>query len=87
VAAGAYDFKKFPASTIMLIVNSAYPSADMKGIYLIGVAGNGRIGIKAISPASKVTVQESKSGNEYLIGVHNGGNAYIRTTYIVTYQL
>jgi hypothetical protein len=87
VAAGAYDFKKFPASTIMLIVNSAYPSADMKGIYLIGVAGNGRIGIKAISPASKVTVQESKSGNEYLIGVHNAGNAYIRTTYIVTYQL
>jgi hypothetical protein len=87
VAAGAYDFKKFPASTIMLIVNSAYPSADMKGIYLIGVAGNGRIGIKAISAAAKVTVQESKSGNEYLIGVHNSGNAYIRTTYIVTYQL
>jgi len=87
VAAGAYDFKKFPASTIMLIVNSAYPSADMKGIYLIGVAGNGRIGIKAISAAAKVTVQESKSGNDYLIGVHNAGNAYIRTTYIVTYQL
>jgi len=87
VAAGAYDFKRFNPGTIMLIVNSAYPSADMKGVYLIGVGGNGRIGIKAISAAAKVTVQESKSGNEYLIGVHNAGNAYIRTTYIVTYQL
>lgn len=87
VAAGTYDFKRFPAGTIMLIVNSAYPSADMKGIYLIGVAGNGEIGIKTISAASNVTVSVGKDVNGKLIQVHNGGNAYIRTTYIVTYQL
>lgn len=87
VAAGAYDFKRFPASTIMLIVNSAYPSADMKGIYLIGVAGNGNIGIKTISAASKVTIDTPVMDGRPTIRVHNTGNAFIRTTYIVTYQL
>lgn len=87
VAAGAYDFKKFGAGTIMLIVNSAYPSADMKGLYLIGVAGNGEIGIKTISAATNVTVSVGKNDAGKLIVIHNNGNAYIRTTYIVTYRL
>jgi hypothetical protein len=87
VAAGGYDFKRFSAGTIMLIVNSANPTADMKGIYLIGVAGNGEIGIKTISAASNVTVSVGKNATGKLIQVHNGGNAYIRTTYIVTYKL
>ncbi|HAB94166.1 MAG TPA: hypothetical protein DCF49_05315 [Lachnospiraceae bacterium] len=87
VAAGAYDFKRFGAGTIMLIVNSAYPSADMKGLYLIGVAGNGEIGIKTISAATNVTVSVGQNADGKLIQVHNGGNAYIRTTYIATYQL
>ena len=87
VAAGAYDFKRFGAGTIMLIVNSAYPSADMKGLYLIGVAGNGEIGIKTISAATNVTVSVGQNADGKLIQVHNSGNAYIRTTYIVTYQL
>jgi len=87
VAAGAYDFKRFGAGTIMLIVNSAYPSADMKGLYLIGVAGNGEIGIKTISAATNVTVSVGQNADGKLIQVHNSGNAYIRTTYIATYQL
>lgn len=87
VAAGAYDFKRFPASTIMLIVNSAYPSADMKGIYLIGVAGNRNVGIKTISAASNVTIDTPVMDGRPTIRVHNAGNAYLRTTYIVTYQL
>ena len=87
VAAGGYDFKRFSAGTIMLIVNSANPTADMKGIYLIGVAGNGEIGIKTISAASNVTVSVGQNATGKLIQVHNGGNAYIRTTYIVTYKL
>ena len=87
VAAGAYDFKRFGAGTIMLIVNSAHPSADMKGVYLIGVAGNGEIGIKTISAATNVTVSVGQNADGKLIQVHNSGNAYIRTTYIATYQL
>ena len=87
VAAGAYDFKRFSSGTIMLIVNSAHPSADMKGVYLIGIAGNGEIGIKTISAATNVTVSVGQNAGGKLIQIHNGGNAYIRTTYIVTYQL
>jgi hypothetical protein len=87
VAAGTYYFKRFNAGTIMLIVNSAYPSADMKGVYLIGIAGNGEIGIKTISAATKVTVSVGSNADGKLIQVYNGGNAYIRTTYIVTYML
>lgn len=86
IAAGAYDFKKFGSGTIMLIINSAWPTDGMKGIYLIGVAGNGDVGIKTISAASNVTVDKQTSGGETLIRVHNTGPAYIRTTYIVTYQ-
>jgi len=87
VAAGTYDYKRFPASTIMLIVNSAYPSADMKGIYLIGVAGNRNVGIKTVSAASNVAIDVVTLDGRPTIRVHNMGNAYIRTTYIVTYQL
>ena len=87
VAAGEYDFKQFRSGTIMLIVNSAHPSADMKGLYLIGVAGNGEIGIKTISEATNVTVSVGSNADGKLVQVHNGGNAYIRTTYFVTYQL
>ena len=87
VSAGTYDYKRFPASTIMLIVNSAYPSADMKGIYLIGVAGNRNVGIKTVSAASNVAIDVVTLDGIPTIRVHNSGNAYIRTTYIVTYQL
>lgn len=87
VAAGRYDFKRFSAGTIMLIVNSVNPSADMKGLYLIGVAGNGEIGIKTISAATNVTVSIGQNETGKLIQVHNSGNYFIRTTYIVTYKL
>ena len=71
----------------MLIVNSVNPSADMKGLYLIGVAGNGEIGIKTISAATNVTVSIGQNETGKLIQVHNTGNYFIRTTYIVTYKL
>ena len=87
VAAGATDYKKFNPGTMVLIVNSAHPSANMKGMYLIGVAGNGEIGIKPIVAATNVTVSVTSSGTEKRITVRNNGNAYLRITYIVTYQI
>lgn len=87
VAAGATDYKKFNPGTIVLIINSAHPSPDMKGMYLIGVAGNGEIGIKPIVAATNVTVSVTSSGTEKRITVRNNGSAYIRMTYIVTYQI
>ena len=59
----------------------------MKGIYLIGVAGNRNVGIKTVSAASNVAIDVVTLDGIPTIRVHNSGNAYIRTTYIVTYQL
>ena len=67
----------------MLIVNTAYPSDTMKGIYLIGMAGNNVIGVKAVSNASNVVVEDGGKG---LLRVINNGEAYIRCTLITTYS-
>ena len=84
VAASARDYKQLSAvSTYMLIVNTAYPSDTMKGIYLIGMAGNNVIGVKAVSNASNVVVEDGGNG---LLRVINNGEAYIRCTLITTYS-
>ena len=83
VAGGATDYKQLTAvATYMLIVGSAYPSAAMKGMYLIGVAGTNEISIKAVSTASDVAVSDAGNG---LLRIKNNGNAYIRCTLMTTY--
>ena len=83
VAAGATDYKQLvTGSTYILIINTAYPSDSMKGVYLVGIAGTNAIGIKSVNNASDVVV--SDAGNK-LLRVKNNGNAYLRCTLITTY--
>lgn len=83
VASGATEYKQLvTGSTYMLIINTAYPSDTMKGIYLVGIAGTNAIGIKTVNNATDVVV--SDAGNK-LLRVKNNGNAYLRCTLITTY--
>ena len=83
IAGSSTDYKQLAAvSTYVLIVDSAYPSATMKGMYLIGVAGTNEISVKAISAASDVAITDAGNG---LLRIRNNGNAYIRCTLITTY--
>ena len=83
VAAGATDYKQLvTGSTYILIINTAYPSDSMKGVYLVGIAGTNAIGIKTVNNASDVVV--SDAGGK-LLRVKNNGNAYLRCTLITTY--
>lgn len=87
VAAGAQDFKLFSGpSTILLVVASAWPTEDAKGLYLVGIAGNGDLAIKTISAPAKVSVTESVSGSNHLIRVQNNSQSNVYCTYIVTHQ-
>ena len=84
VAAGARDNKQLASvATYMLIVDTAYPSDTMKGLYLIGVSGEKQISIKAVSSASAVAVSDAGNG---LLRVVNNGNAFIRCTLITTFN-
>lgn len=84
VAAGERDNKQLASvATYMLIVDTAYPSDTMKGLYLIGVSGDNQISIKAVSGASAVAITDAGNG---LLRVVNNGNAYIRCTLITTFN-
>ena len=84
LAAGGTDYKQLSqVATYLLIVDSAYPSDTMKGLYLIGVSGDNQISIKAVSTASAVAITDA--GNA-LLRVKNNGNAYIRYTLVTTYS-
>ena len=83
VAAGATDYKQLVnGSTYILIINTAYPSDSMKGVYLVGIAGTNAIGIKTVNNASDVVVSDA---GDKLLRVKNNGNAYLRCTLITTY--
>lgn len=83
VASGATDYKQLvTGSTYMLIINTAYPSDTMKGIYLVGIAGTNAIGIKTVNNATNVVVSDA---GDKLLRVKNNGNAYLRCTLITTY--
>lgn len=83
VAAGATDYKQLvTGSTYILIINTAYPSDSMKGVYLVGIAGTNAIGIKIVNNASDVVVSDA---GDKLLRVKNNGNAYLRCTLITTY--
>ena len=83
LAAGGTDYKQLShVATYLLIVDSAYPSDAMKGLYLIGVSGDNQISIKAVSGASAVAITDA--GNA-LLRIKNNGTAYIRYTLVTTY--
>lgn len=82
-AAGRTYMQLASVATYMLIVDTAYPSDTMKGLYLIGVSGDNQISIKAVSNASAIAVSDAGNG---LLRVSNNGNAYIRCTLITTYN-
>lgn len=83
VAAGVTDYKQLvTGSTYILIINTAYPSDSMKGVYLVGIAGTNAIGIKVVNNASDVVVSDA---GDKLLRVKNNGNAYLRCTLITTY--
>lgn len=83
LAAGGTDYKQLSqVATYLLIVDSAYPSDTMKGLYLIGVSGDSQISIKAVSGASAVAITD---GGNALLKIKNNGNAYIRYTLVTTY--
>lgn len=83
VASGATDYKQLvTGSTYMLIINTAYPSDTMKGIYLVGIAGTNAIGIKTVNNATDVVVSDA---GDKLLRIKNNGNAYLRCTLITTY--
>lgn len=83
VAAGATDYKQLvTGSTYILIINTAYPSDSMKGVYLVGIAGTNAIGIKIVNNASDVVISDA---GDKLLRVKNNGNAYLRCTLITTY--
>jgi len=83
IPSGTTDNKQLqPLATYVLIVNTAYPSDTMKGIYLIGVSGDYHMGIKAVNSASAVALSDNGNG---ILRIRNNGNAYIRYTLITTY--
>lgn len=83
LAAGGTDYKQLSqVATYLLIVDSAYPSDTMKGLYLIGVSGDSQISIKAVSGASAVAITDA--GNA-LLRIKNNGNSYIRYTLVTMY--
>lgn len=85
VSASATDYKQLVAGrAYILVVNSLYPSDTLKGVYLIGVAGNGAIGIKTVNNASDVAV--SDGGSTLLKVKNNSGAAALRCTLITTYS-
>lgn len=85
VSASATDYKQLVAGrAYILVINSLYPSDTLKGVYLIGVAGNGTIGIKTVNNASDVAV--SDGGSTLLKVKNNSGAATLRCTLITTYS-
>ena len=83
VSTGATDYKQLAqVATYMLIINTAYPSDTMKGVYLVGMAGNNTIGVKTVSNATDVIVSDGGNG---LLRVKNNGGATLRCTLITTY--
>lgn len=69
-------------ATYFLIIDTAYPSDTMKGLYLIGVSGQNQISVKDVSNAGDVVLSDAGSG---LLRIKNNGSAIIRVTLITTY--
>lgn len=83
ISAGATDHLQLASvATYLLIIDTAYPSDTMKGLYLIGVSGQNQISVKDVSNAGDVVLSDAGSG---LLRIKNNGGAIIRVTLITTY--
>lgn len=83
ISAGATDHLQLASvATYFLIIDTAYPSDTMKGLYLIGVSGQNQISVKDVSNAGDVVLSDAGSG---LLRIKNNGSAIIRVTLITTY--
>lgn len=83
ISAGATGHLQLASvATYFLIIDTAYPSDTMKGLYLIGVSGQNQISVKDVSNAGDVVLSDAGSG---LLRIKNNGSAIIRVTLITTY--
>lgn len=82
IAANAKDYKQLAAlGMYMIILNGASTSNAVRGIYLVGVTSGNILGIKAISAASNIAVEDAGNG---LIRITNNSSVTLRATFIRT---
>lgn len=83
VAANSNGYRQLTALGMYLVlINAASTSNAARGMYLIGVASNNALGIKAISAASNVTLSDFGSG---LLKIANTSSITVRLTIIRVY--
>ena len=82
VASGGRDYKQLAAlGMYVFFVNGATTSNTVRGIYQVGVTSGNVLGIKAISAASNVAVEDAGNG---LIRITNNSSLTLRVTFIRT---
>ena len=82
VASGGRDYKQLAAlGMYVFFVNGATTSNTVRGIYQVGVTSGNVLGIKAISAASNVAVEDAGNG---LIRLTNNSSLTLRVTFIRT---
>lgn len=82
IAENAKDYKQLVAlGMYMIILNGATTSNNVRGIYLVGVTSGNILGIKAISAASNIAVEDAGNG---LIRITNNSSVTLRVTFIRT---
>ena len=83
VVANSNGYRQLTAIGMYLVLaNAATTSNDDRGMYLVGVASNNALGIKAISSAANVTLSDAGSG---LLKIANRATITIRLTIIRVY--
>lgn len=83
VAANSRDYKQLKAlGMYVVLVNAATVSNTVRGMYLVGVTSGNQMGIKAISTATDVTVEDGGSG---ILKTTNSATLTIRLTIIRVY--
>lgn len=83
VTANRRDYKQLKTlGMYVVLVNAATTSNTVRGMYLVGVTSGDKIGIKAISSATDVTVEDGGSG---LLKITNSATLTIRLTIIRVY--
>lgn len=83
VTANSRDYKQLKTlGMYVVLVNAATVSNTVRGMYLVGVTSGNQIGIKAISSATDVTVEDGGSG---LLKITNSATLTIRLTIIRVY--
>ena len=69
-------------STYMIVINAASTSNTTRGLYLVGSTTSKALGIKVISAASDVTLDDVGNG---ILRIINNGNLTMRVTVITTF--